>query len=71
MHGSMLSAAALVLLLASDGQNSSNVHDGSLTGTPKEGDRNMSEKQERRATGRTAVKKYEPKVFDEVPGDPR
>ena len=28
MHGSMLSAAALVLLLASDGQNSSNVHDG-------------------------------------------
>jgi len=30
----------------------------------------MSEKQKRHATGRTAVKMYEPKVFDEVPGGP-
>jgi hypothetical protein len=30
----------------------------------------MSDKHKHHATGRTAVKKYEPKVFDEVPGGP-
>ena len=30
----------------------------------------MSDKHKHRATGRTAVKTYEPKVFDEVPGGP-
>jgi hypothetical protein len=30
----------------------------------------MSDKQKRHATGRTMVKTYDPKVFDEVPGGP-